>query len=196
MCWSEFQAKERPAPLGPLWESGFTASIKVRACVCVCVCVVQVGWKGKRRLCRVDRKREGWNNYVSAQRLFDLLKMQEKGVSPLCQYIQCFTLWKHNTLCGAFQFTLLKTHRSAAPLYKLWFLTLRKLLLHVSWRKIQPCNYHPANLHQFFFFSFSIDLFWLVWLWSGDCVMKWWHLHLTSFSFHRLVHPPAQPLIF
>jgi len=46
---------------------------------CVFVCVVQVCWKGKRKLTRTDRKREGWNNYVSTHRLFDL---QEKGVSP------------------------------------------------------------------------------------------------------------------
>ena len=67
--------RERPAPLGLLWESGFMASINV--------CVVQVCRKGKRGPSRADRKREGWNNYVSAQRLFDLLKVQEKGVSPL-----------------------------------------------------------------------------------------------------------------
>lgn len=54
------------------------ASIKVW--VYTRVRVVQVCRKGKRRLCRVDRKREGRNNYV---RLFDLQKMQEKGVSPL-----------------------------------------------------------------------------------------------------------------
>lgn len=47
----------------------------------------------KRKPSRVDRKREGWNNYVSAHRLFDLLKVQEKGVSPSdCQYMQCYTL--------------------------------------------------------------------------------------------------------
>lgn len=85
MWSSEFQAKNVLLHLGLLWESGFMASINV--------CVVQVCRKRKRGTSRVDRKREGWNNYVSAQRLFDLLKVQEKGVSPSdCQYIECFTL--------------------------------------------------------------------------------------------------------
>lgn len=55
------------------WESGFMAH---------CWGGVQVCRKGKRKLTKVDRKREVWNNYVSTERLFDLLKMQEKGVSP------------------------------------------------------------------------------------------------------------------
>lgn len=107
MRWSEFQAKNVLLYLGLCGSLGSRLPLK-----CACVCVVQVCRKGKRRPSRVDRKREGWNNYVSAHRLFDLLKMQEKGVSPSdCQYIQCFTLWKHNTLSDGLRVTQLIPRR-------------------------------------------------------------------------------------
>lgn len=62
---------------------------------------VQVCRKGKRKLTKVDRKREVWNNYVSTERLFDLLKMQEKGVSPVTAILHslqtlCTLLFSYN----------------------------------------------------------------------------------------------------
>lgn len=46
--------KERPAPLGLLWESGIKASTK-----CVCVCVVQVRRKGKREQAEQSGQEKG-----------------------------------------------------------------------------------------------------------------------------------------
>lgn len=76
--------KERPAPLGPLRDFGFMAlcSQTVR-CVRWWRCWEGFRSIGKGRKWGREIREGGWNNYIRTRRLFDLVKMQEKGVSPL-----------------------------------------------------------------------------------------------------------------